>query len=52
MGVSILIVEQNANIALDVTDTAYVIELGTINLSGSSKTLKEDDRIKSAYLGM
>ncbi len=52
MGVSILIVEQNANIALDFTDTAYVIELGTINLSGPSKSLKEDDRIKSAYLGM
>lgn len=52
MGVSILIVEQNANIALDFTDTAYVIELGSINLSGPSKSLKEDDRIKSAYLGM
>jgi branched-chain amino acid transport system ATP-binding protein len=52
MGVSILIVEQNANIALDFTDKAYVLELGNINLSGSSKQIKEDDRIKTAYLGM
>ena len=52
MGVSILIVEQNANIALDFTDTAYVLELGCISLSGLSNQIKEDERIKTAYLGM
>ncbi|MGB9736300.1 MAG: ABC transporter ATP-binding protein [bacterium] len=52
MGVSILIVEQNANIALDFTDKAYVLELGTITLSGRSKMLKNEEKIKSAYLGM
>ncbi len=52
MGVSILIVEQNANIALDFTDKVYVLELGNINIFGSSKLLKEDARIKTAYLGM
>ena len=52
MGVSILIVEQNVNIALDFTDTAYVLELGYISLSGLSNQIKEDERIKTAYLGM
>lgn len=52
MGVSILIVEQNANIALDFTDKAYILELGNITLSGPSKTIKNDERIKTAYLGM
>lgn len=52
LGVSILIVEQNANIALEFTDRTYVLELGYINLSGASKEIKEDDRVKMAYLGM
>jgi len=52
MGVSILIVEQNANIALDFTDKAYILELGNITLSGPSKLIKNDERIKTAYLGM
>ncbi len=52
MGVSILIVEQNVNIALDFTDKAYVLELGYISLSGLSSQIKEDERIKTAYLGM
>lgn len=52
IGVSILIVEQNANIALDFTDKTYVLELGHINISGLSKKMKEDERIKMAYLGM
>ncbi len=52
LGVSILIVEQNANIALEFTDRTYVLELGHINLSGASKEIKEDDRVKMAYLGM
>lgn len=52
MGVSILIVEQNANAALDFIDEVYVLELGNINIFGSSKLLKEDERIKTAYLGM
>ncbi|MCL4557835.1 MAG: ABC transporter ATP-binding protein [Deltaproteobacteria bacterium] len=52
LGVSILIVEQNANIALEFTDKTYVLELGHINLSGPSRVLKDDERIKTAYLGM
>ncbi len=51
-GVSILIVEQNANIALEFTDRTYVLELGHMNLSGPSEVLKDNERIKMAYLGM
>lgn len=52
MGVSILIVEQNANVALDFSKKAYVLELGKITLSGRSDELKNEKRIKTAYLGM
>ncbi|MCL4477934.1 MAG: ABC transporter ATP-binding protein [Deltaproteobacteria bacterium] len=52
LGVSILLVEQNANIALDFTHRTYVLELGNITLAGESRHLKEDKRIKIAYLGM
>jgi len=50
-GVTVLLVEQNANAALRLAHRAYVIETGTITLSGSSKALLEDERIRKAYLG-
>ena len=50
-GTTILLVEQNANMALSIADRAYVLETGHIVLSGDAKELLEDDSIKSAYLG-
>ena len=50
-GTTILLVEQNANMALSIADKAYVLETGNIVLSGDAKELLEDDSIKSAYLG-
>lgn len=50
-GTPILLVEQNATLALKVSDRAYIIERGNINLSGSSKDLLEDPRVREAYLG-
>lgn len=51
-GVTILLVEQNAQRALEVADRAYVVETGNIVLSGPAKELLGDDRVRSAYLGM
>jgi branched-chain amino acid transport system ATP-binding protein len=50
-GVTILLVEQNANLALQTADRGYVLEAGRITLSGAAQTLLEDDRVKQAYLG-
>ena len=50
-GTTILLVEQNAQMALSVADRAYVLETGTIAMSGSAKELLEDDRVQKAYLG-
>lgn len=50
-GNSILLVEQNANMALNIAHRAYVLETGKIVLSGKACDLKEDQRIKAAYLG-
>ncbi len=50
-GTTVLLVEQNANIALSIAHRAYVLETGRIVLSGDSKTLLNDSTIKSAYLG-
>ena len=50
-GTTILLVEQNAQMALSVADRAYVLETGKITLSGSGKELLESDSIKKAYLG-
>ncbi len=49
---TILLVEQNAQMALTVSKRAYVIEVGTIVNEGLSKDLKHDDQIKKAYLGI
>ncbi len=48
---TVLLVEQNANIALQVAHHAYVIETGEIVLEGSGKELLGDDRVRKAYLG-
>lgn len=50
-GVTILLVEQNANLALQYADRGYVLEAGSITLSGDAARLMSDDRIKQAYLG-
>jgi branched-chain amino acid transport system ATP-binding protein len=50
-GVTILLVEQNANMALLISNRAYVLETGRIALSGESKKLLNDESIKKAYLG-
>ena len=50
-GTTILLIEQNANMALSIADRAYVIETGKIVVSGSSDELNQSDQIKSAYLG-
>ncbi len=50
-GVTILLVEQNANLALQQGDRGYVLEAGRITLAGKASELLEDDRVKQAYLG-
>ncbi|HOG01204.1 MAG TPA: ABC transporter ATP-binding protein [Clostridia bacterium] len=50
-GTTILLVEQNANKALRITDRTYVLETGRVTLSGESRTLLESDEVKRAYLG-
>ena len=50
-GITILLVEQNAKMALSISDRAYVLETGTISIEGSAKDLLNDPRVKKAYLG-
>jgi branched-chain amino acid transport system ATP-binding protein len=50
-GVSVLLVEQNASIALDLADHAYLIETGRVVLSGPAADLRKDENIRRAYLG-
>ena len=50
-GVSILLIEQNANMALKVADSAYVMETGCFTLSGAGKDLLNNEAVKKAYLG-
>ena len=50
-GVTILLIEQNANMALRIADVAYVLETGKILIKGSGKELLENPKIKEAYLG-
>ncbi len=51
-GVSILLIEQNANLALQLAKTCYVLETGTIALEGASKDLQDNEHVKAAYLGI
>ncbi len=50
-GVTILLIEQNANLALRHSDRAYVLETGRIAMSGAAHELLQDERVKAAYLG-
>lgn len=50
-GTTILLVEQNAKMALSIADRAYVLETGNITMSGKASEMLEDERIKKAYLG-
>ena len=50
-GVTILLVEQNANMALQVADMGYVMETGRITLSGKGSELISNEAVKKAYLG-
>ena len=50
-GVTILLIEQNANMALHTADMGYVLETGRITLSGPGKELLKDEAVKRAYLG-
>jgi len=50
-GLSVLLVEQNANLAMDIADRAYLLETGTIVASGDAETIRNDDAIRKAYLG-
>lgn len=50
-GITILLVEQNAKMALAISDRAYVLETGKIAMEGTAKELAEDDGVRKAYLG-
>ena len=51
-GITILLIEQNVRNTLEISDRAYVLENGSIILSGKSKNLMQEDMIKKAYLGL
>ena len=51
MGVTVLLIEQNANMALRIADIGYVLETGTITMTGPGQQLLADPAIKAAYLG-
>jgi branched-chain amino acid transport system ATP-binding protein len=50
-GTTILLVEQNAQMALSIADRAYVLETGRISLSGPAAELLTNDSVRKAYLG-
>ncbi len=50
-GITVLLIEQNANMALQVANSAYVLETGHITITGTGTELLADERIKEAYLG-
>jgi branched-chain amino acid transport system ATP-binding protein len=50
-GVTVLLVEQNANLALSISAMAYVLEVGEVTISGPGSELLADDRVRAAYLG-
>jgi len=50
-GITILLVEQNAKMALSISDRAYVLETGKITIEGKAGELLQDDRVRKAYLG-
>ena len=50
-GITVLLVEQNAKMALSIADRAYVLETGNITLTGTGKELMSSEEIQKAYLG-
>jgi branched-chain amino acid transport system ATP-binding protein len=50
-GVTILLIEQNAKLALEVSSRGYVMESGEITLQGKAKQLLSDPKVRAAYLG-
>ncbi len=50
-GVNVLLIEQNAKAALEISDFAYVMETGVVTMSGTGRELLNDERVKKAYLG-
>jgi branched-chain amino acid transport system ATP-binding protein len=51
-GVTLLLVEQNARMALRIADRGYVIQSGEVVLSGSAEHLQQDEMVRKAYLGV
>ena len=51
LGITVLLVEQNANLALDVSSRGYVLETGEIILQDTSAALKQNPQVRAAYLG-
>jgi branched-chain amino acid transport system ATP-binding protein len=51
-GITVLLVEQNAQMALQIASRAYVLETGRITMSGDAKQLLNDEKVISAYLGL
>jgi branched-chain amino acid transport system ATP-binding protein len=50
-GLAVLLVEQNANLAMDIAHRAYLLETGSIVASGDAETIRNDDAVRKAYLG-
>jgi branched-chain amino acid transport system ATP-binding protein len=50
-GLTVLLVEQDARIALELATTAYVLEVGSVALSGPSVELRDDESVRRSYLG-
>ncbi len=50
-GVAVLLVEQNARLALDLSSTAYVLEVGRVAVTGSSADLRGQESVRRSYLG-
>ena len=50
-GISIILVEQNARMALGLASTIYILEVGSIVLEGAAQEVANDERVKKAYLG-
>jgi branched-chain amino acid transport system ATP-binding protein len=51
LGIGILLVEQNAHLALEIADTGYVMETGRVLYSDAAEKLRTDERVIAAYLG-
>jgi branched-chain amino acid transport system ATP-binding protein len=51
-GMTVLLVEQNAGLALELADHAYVLESGRIKMSGEADEIKDDDEVRRSYLGV